>query len=117
MELAQSGANLTAISDAFGTPTYSLDLAARLRELAALDAPGIFHVVNSGPGASYLEFARLALTTAGLSPNLVKSVRANDLQRPAARPRNTRLSCLRQKELGLAPLPDWQDAARRWLGE
>lgn len=115
VELARGGARLTAIRDAYGTPTYALDLAARLRELAAAGAAGVFHVVNSGPGVSYEEFARRALAIAGVPDDALTSVSADDLQRPAPRPRNTRLRCLRTAELGLQPLPDWEDALRRWL--
>ena len=32
------------------------------------------------------------------------------LQRPAPRPRNSRLRCLLSERLGLAPLPDWRAA-------
>jgi dTDP-4-dehydrorhamnose reductase len=115
VELARGGARLTAIRDAYGTPTYALDLAARLRELAAAGAAGVFHVVNSGPGVSYEEFARQALAIAGVPDDALTSIGADDLQRPAPRPRNTRLRCLRTAELGLQPLPDWEDALRRWL--
>jgi dTDP-4-dehydrorhamnose reductase len=115
VELAQSGAPLKAIRDAYGTPTYSVDLAARLRELAELDLPGVFHVVNGGPGASYEEFARFALQTAGLPDGNLESAGMYDLQRPAPRPPNTRLRCLWSEALRLPPLPDWKDAARRWL--
>ena len=51
IELARGGARLTAIRDAYGTPTYAVDLSKRLRQLAVLDLPGIYHVVNSGDGA------------------------------------------------------------------
>jgi dTDP-4-dehydrorhamnose reductase len=63
-ELAESGQTLKAISDAYGTPTYAVHLAARLRELAALDLPGIYHIVNSGTGASFEEFTLAALAVA-----------------------------------------------------
>jgi dTDP-4-dehydrorhamnose reductase len=114
-DLAREGARLKAICDAYGTPTYSVDLAARLRELAALDLPGVFHVVNSGAGASYEDFARFALQTAGLPDDALEIINARDLQRPAPRPRNTRLRCLWSEALNLQPLPHWQDAARQWL--
>src|ERR671920_856117 len=55
-ERLRRGERLRAITDSWGTPTYAPDLAARLRELAALDLPGVFHVVNSGEGASYEGF-------------------------------------------------------------
>src|ERR687894_1035477 len=56
LERLRRGERLRAISDSYGTPTYAADLAARLRELAALDLPGVFHVVNSGEGTSYEGF-------------------------------------------------------------
>jgi len=52
VERARQGERLRVIADARGTPTYAPDLAKRLRELAELDLPGIYHVVNSGNGAA-----------------------------------------------------------------
>jgi dTDP-4-dehydrorhamnose reductase len=115
LELAQSAAPLKAITDAYGTPTYALDLAARLRELAALDLPGIYHIVNSGEGASYEEFARAALEAAGDEPARIESVRMETLKRPAPRPHNSRLRCLLSEALGLQPLPDWRAALKDFV--
>ena len=56
-KLMAEGKTVKAIKDSYGTPTFADDLAVRLRELAELDMPAIFHVTNSGPGASYLGFA------------------------------------------------------------
>jgi dTDP-4-dehydrorhamnose reductase len=107
---ARRGERLRAISDSYGTPTYAPDLAARLRELAALDLPGVYHVVNSGEGASYESFAREAVRAAGLSEDLIEGVGADSLKRPAPRPRNSRLRCLLSEAVGLAPLRDWREA-------
>jgi dTDP-4-dehydrorhamnose reductase len=115
VELTKSGQRLKAIEDAYGTPTYARDLAVRLRELAGLDLPGIYHVVNSGEGASYGEFARAALNLAGLDANSLESVRMDSLDRPAPRPRNSRLRCLLSAAIGLKPLPDWHDALRDFI--
>jgi dTDP-4-dehydrorhamnose reductase len=57
-ERLKRGDKVSAIADAWGTPTYSRHLAARLRDLSQIDLPGIYHVVSSGAGASYEEFAR-----------------------------------------------------------
>ena len=115
VELVRNGAQLSVINDAYGTPTFAGDLAIRLRELAQLDMPGLFHAVNSGPGVSYEEFARAALQLAGLTADGLKGVGSESLQRPAPRPRQTRLACLWTERLGLEPLPDWTDSVRRWL--
>lgn len=101
---------LKVISDAWGTPTYGRDLASRLRELAQLDLPGVFHVVNAGLGASYEEFARIALKARGCHEVSLEAVSMESLARPAPRPRNSRLKCLLSEATGLEPLPEWQDA-------
>lgn len=117
IELARRGQQIKAITDAYGTPTYGRDLARRLRELAQLNHPGIFHVVNSGEGASYAEFAREAMLSANLGERPVEEVLSETLNRPAARPLNSRLRCLYSENLGLSTLPDWRDALRRFAEE
>ena len=111
IELARRGTRLRAISDAYGTPTYAKDLAKRLRLLAELDLPGVYHVVNSGEGASYEEFTRAALAFAGCEAE-IESVSMDSIDRPAPRPRNSRLKCLISEAIGLDPLPPWQDSLR-----
>jgi dTDP-4-dehydrorhamnose reductase len=112
---AMLGERLKLITDSWGTPTHAVDLAKRLRELAKMDIPGIFHVVNSGAGASYEEFARSALAGIPHDPLQLESVSVNALQRRARRPVNSRLSCLRSEAAGLAPLPDWQEAVKDFV--
>jgi dTDP-4-dehydrorhamnose reductase len=111
---ARRGERMKAISDSYGTPTYAPDLAARLRELAELDLPGIFHVVNSGEGASYETFAREAARAAGAEGVEIEAVSADSLRRLAPRPRNSRLRCLLSEAIGLRPLRDWRDALREF---
>jgi dTDP-4-dehydrorhamnose reductase len=106
---------LKAISDMVGTPTYAPDLARRMRELAVLDLPGIFHVVNAGDGASFETFARTALDCAGLTSAPLEVVSLTDLHRPAPRPRNSRLRCLWSEALHLDPLPLWTDAVQTFV--
>ena len=115
VDLARAGKQLSAIEDSYGTPTYAPHLAARLYELAQLDLPGIYHVVNAGEGASFADFARSAFAEAGLDTRALRMVGFASLKRPAARPRNSRLRCLLSPAIGLAPLPDWQDAVREFV--
>lgn len=112
---ARRGEQLKAISDMTGTPTYAAHLAARLRELAKLDLPGIYHVVNSGDGVSFESFARTALEIGGVDPARLTSTTLAKLNRPAPRPRNSRLKCLLSEAIGLAPLPDWREALRNFI--
>ena len=112
---ARRGEHLKAISDMTGTPTYAADLAARLRELAELDLPGIYHVVNAGDGVSFETFARTALEIGGVDPARLTSTTLAELNRPAPRPRNSRLKCLLSEAIGLAPLPDWREGLRHFI--
>jgi dTDP-4-dehydrorhamnose reductase len=115
VERARRGENLKAIRDSYGTPTYAPDLAVRLRELAVMDLPGIYHVVNAGEGVSYEEFARRALDLAGYAGTTIESVEMNSLKRPAARPQNSRLKCLLSEAIGLSPLRSWEDALSEFV--
>lgn len=107
--------SIKAISDSFGTPTFAGDLAKRLRELAELDMPAVFHVTNSGPGTSFLGFAEKVCEVGGYDRDLIQSVSKDDLQRPAPRPVNSRIACLFSERFGLEPMPDWEDGVRRFL--
>ena len=110
VDRAKRGEKLKAINDQFGTPTYAKDLAARLRQLAEINVPGIYHVVNSGDGASFEEFTRKAVELVGNPQASIESVSATALNRPAKRPRNSRLRCLISETIGLAPLRNWAAA-------
>lgn len=113
--LLAEGKHMKAIRDSYGTPTFAGDLAARLRELAELRKPNIYHVTNAGPGTSYLGFAEMLCDVGGFDPKLVNAVSNRDLQRPAPRPANSKLACLYSEKAGLAPMPDWIDAIRHYL--
>lgn len=115
VDRARRGEMLKAIGDAYGTPTFAWHLAARLRELAQLDVPGVFHVVNEGSGVSYEEFARKALDRAGFGSVNLQAVEMDSLNRPAPRPRNSRLKCLVSGAVGLSPLPSWEQGVDEFV--
>lgn len=116
IDRASRGEPLKAIGNAYGTPTYSRHLAARLRELAQLDLPGVFHVVNAGNGVSYEEFARAALDRGGYEAENLETIDKDSLNRPASRPGNSRLKCLFSEALGLPALPLWEEALEEFVG-
>ncbi len=116
-DLLADGKRIKAISDAYGTPTYAADLAARLRELAVLDLPCIFHVANGGSGASYADFARRACELGNFDLELLENASAADLQRPAPRPLSSKLACLFSEKFGLQPLRDWETALAEFLDQ
>ena len=117
VERARRGEKIKAIRDAYGTPTYSRDLALRLRELAQLNHPGIFHVANAGDGVSYEEFAREAILMAGCVGVEVEGIQTDSLKRPAPRPHNSRLRSPKSEAVGLSPLPGWRDSLNEFVRE
>jgi dTDP-4-dehydrorhamnose reductase len=114
-KLLAEGKSIKAIYDSFGTPTFAKDLAKRLRELAELDLPAIYHVCNEGNGTTFAEFAEKICELKGFDKNLIERVSMDSLSRPAPRPRDSRLKCLFSEKFGLSPLQDWEKALIEFL--
>ncbi len=114
-KLLAAGKSIKVIGDSYGTPTYAVDLAKRLRELLELDLPNLYHVTNAGDGTSYEGFARKVAEIKGYQQNLIGSVSHEDLKRPAPRPVSSKLACLFSEKFGLAPMRDWEIALREFL--
>ena len=72
-------------------------------------------MVNSGPGVSFEEFTRKTIALMGNHDAVVEEVSASMLNRPANRPQNSRLGCLRTERLGLPPLRDWESALAEFV--
>lgn len=109
-KLLAEGKTVKAISDSYGTPTYAEDLAARLRDLAAMDVSGIFHVTNAGAGTSYFGFAEMVCEIGGFDKGLLESVSHTKLKRPAPRPVSSKMRSVRLGEM----LP-WETGITRHL--
>lgn len=114
-KLLAEGKAIKAIEDSFGTPTYAGDLARRLRELAELDLPCVYHVTNTGEGTSYKGFAEKVCEIKNIDANLLEGVSNDSLKRLAPRPANSKLRCLFSKNLGLSPLQNWEKALSEFL--
>ncbi|MFN2531700.1 MAG: dTDP-4-dehydrorhamnose reductase [Pyrinomonadaceae bacterium] len=116
-ERIRDNGKIKAIADAYGTPTYAKDLAARLYELVRLKRPGVYHVANSGDGGSYEEFVSEVVRITRCSKVEVERVASDSLNRPAPRPHNSRLRSLYLESVGLLPLPDWRDSLAEFIRE
>ncbi|MGD9563195.1 MAG: dTDP-4-dehydrorhamnose reductase [Pyrinomonadaceae bacterium] len=114
--LLGEGTPIKAIADSYGTPTFADDLAIRLRELAAADLPGVYHVTNEGSGCSYFGFAEKICEIGGFDRGLLQSASYKDLQRPAPRPVSSKLACLISERLGFERMRNWEAALKDYLG-
>ncbi len=111
---AAAGENLRVVNDQIGAPTYSMDLAATLEQIVEKGGPGVYHATNQGE-CSWFDFAREILRQAGVNRAQVFPLSSAELARPARRPMNSRMCNARLQREGLALLPPWQDALRRYI--
>jgi dTDP-4-dehydrorhamnose reductase len=114
LKLAASRPALDVVNDQRGCPTYSVDLARAIIEIAHKQASGIMHVTNSG-NCTWFEFAQQIVTSAGLRTE-VRPTSSQKMARPAPRPAYSVLSPISLNNIGIST-PAWQDALRRYLAE
>ena len=110
LRLAAERDTLSFVDDQRGCPTFSADLAPMLRRLAVERRSGIHHVTNQG-AVSWYEFVRGIVAVLGKDPEMVRPIRAVDLDppRPAARPANGVLDNAVLREAGLPLLRDYRE--------
>jgi dTDP-4-dehydrorhamnose reductase len=115
LQKARTGEHVRVVHDQILTPTYSADLAAKVKELIERGAAGLFHVANAG-ACSWFDFTaelfRLANVSAELTP-----ITTGQSERRARRPAYSALTSTRLQTFGVAALRPWQDALRDYLGK
>ena len=110
LKLADARDTWTVVDDQIGQPTWTGDLAAQIVKLVDADAPaGIYHGTNDGQ-ASWFDFARAILETAGLDPDRIAPTDSSNFVRPAPRPAYSVLGHDGWSRAGIAPLRDWREA-------
>ena len=124
LRLARKGDDLRIVSDQIGAPTWARNIAdatalivqAACRERAeGRFASGLFNLAASG-ATSWHGFAEAILAELGKRPGSphplpkVHPIPSADYPRPAARPKNSRLSGERLKARFALALPDWRQA-------
>lgn len=115
LRLAETKTHLRVVNDQVGSPTYTVDLARLLADMAASEKYGTYHATNEG-FCSWAEFAREIFEQAGKDVE-VEGIPTEEYPTPAKRPFNSRLSKASLDAAGFKRLPTWQDAVRRYLAE
>ncbi len=115
LQLGETHKELTIVDDQVGSPTYTVDLAKLLVDLAETEKYGVYHATNEGV-CSWAEFAGEVFRQAGMNVK-VTGVPSSAYPTKAVRPHNSRLSKKCLVTAGFARLPAWQDAVRRYLEE
>lgn len=111
----KKGNKLRIVNDQIGSPTYTVDLAKLLCDMALSDKYGIYHATNEGI-CSWYDFACEIFKQADIKID-VEPVPSTAFPTKAIRPHNSRMSKKCLDEAGFNRLPAWQDALVRYLQE
>jgi dTDP-4-dehydrorhamnose reductase len=100
---------LRVVDDQVGCPTIAADLAAGTLRAMQAGATGLLHLANQGV-TSWYHLARHAIELAGLDPARITPCTTEEYPTPAARPAYSVLGSERLGQLGIEPLPPWEES-------
>ncbi|WP_440947233.1 dTDP-4-dehydrorhamnose reductase [Methanosarcina sp. T3] len=103
LKLSKEMDNVKVVNDQFGKPTYTIDLANKVKEIIKLD-PGIYHITNDGI-CSWYEFA------SSIIDNLIPCT-SEEFPRKAKRPKYSVLVNTKTE-----PMRHWKEALKDYLQE
>jgi len=112
--LALERNELRVVNDQRGSPTYTVHLASKIRELVETNQYGIYHITGSG-ACTWFELARYTVELCGPRGVVVTSTSTVESNRPAKRPANSVLENRNLRRFGLEILPHWREGVREHL--
>lgn len=110
---ARAGEPLTVVDDIWMSPSYTVDVAAKIRGLLDAGVGGTFHACNDGR-ITWHEFAAEICRQIGADVEIAHG--STDLLATPRRPRNSSLSTARLAALGI-PQRSWREALSEYLRE
>ncbi|MFH1305139.1 MAG: sugar nucleotide-binding protein, partial [Candidatus Omnitrophota bacterium] len=116
-QLKDGKKELMAVSDKFGTPTFTRDFAANLLSVVNSGKYGLYHMVNKGTCSRYdmaakiVEYMHLAETVK------VDPVDSSRFPLPAPRARSEMLENRNLELMGLNNMPHWEESLRIYIEE
>jgi len=113
IRLAETRDEINVVCDQIGSPTFTLDLAVLLCDMALSGKYGEYHATNEG-FCSWAEFATEIMKLSGNSCK-INPIPAEQYPTKATRPKNSRLSKDSLDKAGFTRLPKWQDALKKYL--
>jgi dTDP-4-dehydrorhamnose reductase len=113
LRLAREGKPIRVVADQVLTPTYTRDLAMKVKELVHGRAYGLYHITNSS-SCSWFEFAAKIFELAGFRADLAPTTTAAFAAR-AMRPAYSVLAHTRLLAAGLEDMRPWHAALEDYL--
>ncbi|WP_270566742.1 dTDP-4-dehydrorhamnose reductase [Clostridium beijerinckii] len=115
LRLGKEKESLSVVCDQIGSPTYTVDLAPLLCNMALSEKYGVYHATNEG-FCSWAEFASEIMKKANLNC-LINPIPTEEYPTKAIRPLNSKLSKKSLIDAEFEILPIWKDALDRYLIE
>ncbi|MCJ7654166.1 MAG: sugar nucleotide-binding protein, partial [Dehalococcoidia bacterium] len=106
---------LRVVNDQVFSPTYTRDLAKKIKQLISTEYYGIFHITNSG-ACSWFEFTKEILKLAGLRTPIVP-ITSDQYPQKAKRPHYSVLDNYHLRLLVMDDMSPWQEALRHYMAE
>ena len=113
LRLANERDEIQVVDDEVLTPTYTVDLALKIRELIQTDYFGLYHITNSG-ACSWYEFAQKIFELSGLKVNL-KRTTAEKFGTEVKRPRYSVLRNYALEKIGMDDMRRWDEVLKAFL--
>jgi dTDP-4-dehydrorhamnose reductase len=104
--------SLQVVNDQFGSPTFTEDLAASIRQLIG-KGYGIYHATNSGL-CTWYEFAVKIAALIGIDKPIIP-VSSEEFKRPARRPTQSGLNNTMLQLEGISVLRHWSEALKQYI--
>lgn len=112
LRLAETRSELNVVNDQIGSPTYTVDLAKILVDMANSEEYGTYHVTNE-EYCSWAEFAEYIFSSNGLNIK-VNKITSDEYPQKAERPKNSKMSKEKLLIKGFQKLPTWKSAVDRY---
>ncbi len=103
VNVGRTSPQVRVVNDQIGTPTYTLDLARLLVDMAESEKYGTYHATNEGGYISWYEFTKEIYRQAGMDTEVIPVTTAEYGLSKAARPFNSRLDKSKLIHTGRVP--------------
>ena len=118
LKLSENHESLNVVADQIGSPTYTVDLARLLVDMASTEKYGTYHATNEGY-CTWADFAEYIFKINNKDTKVNKVTTEEYLNltstKQAYRPKNSKLDKSKLDENGFDRLPSWKDATRKIL--
>ncbi|MFC1559532.1 dTDP-4-dehydrorhamnose reductase [Candidatus Margulisiibacteriota bacterium] len=115
LHLAKEKGTVRVVTDQIVSPTYTLDLAGKIKDLIKTKKYGTYHVTNNGQ-CSWYDFAKKIFELSGTKVKLEKTT-SDEFKSKANRPAFSVLDNHNLRRIGLDDMRTWDKALEAYLKE